>query len=70
MSEKTYTSHDYFDWDKNVNFVKALYKFGYKLFGSNPVKIKGNILLPYSKNWSGHHNHIHLHSFTPNIEDI
>lgn len=69
MSELTYTSHKHFDWDKNVSFVNALYKFGYKLFGSNPVKIKGNILLPHSKNWSGHHNHVHLHDFNPNIED-
>lgn len=69
MSELTYTSHKHFDWDKNVSFVNALYKFGYKLFGSNPVKIKGNILLPHSKSWSGHHNHVHLHDFNPNIED-
>lgn len=70
MSELTYTSHKHFDWDKNVDFVNALYKFGYKLFGSNPVKIKGNILLPHSKSWSGHHNHIHLHNFNPNTEDV
>ncbi|MCJ0829422.1 hypothetical protein MN869_13325 [Acinetobacter sp. NIPH1876] len=69
MSELTYTSHKHFDWDKNVSFVNALYKFGYKLFGSNPVKIKGNTLLPHSKSWSGHHNHVHLHDFNPNIED-
>ncbi len=70
MSELTYTSHKHFDWDKNVSFVNALYKFGYKLFGSNPVKIKGDILLPHSKSWSGHHNHVHLHNFNPNIEDV
>ncbi|MDH0032491.1 MULTISPECIES: hypothetical protein [unclassified Acinetobacter] len=70
MSELTYTSHKHFDWDKNVSFVNALYKFGYKLFGSNPVKIKENMLLPHSKSWSGHHNHVHLHDFNPNVEDI
>lgn len=70
MTEKTYTSHKHFDWDKNVAFVNELYKFGYKLFGSNPVKVKGNKLLPHSKSWSGHHNHVHLHSFSPLVEEV
>ena len=70
MNELTYTSHKHFDWDKNVGFLNALYKFGYKLFGSNPVKIKENKLLPHSKSWSGHNNHVHLHNFNPNLEDI
>ena len=70
MEELTYTSHDHFDWDKNVAFVNALYKFGYKLFGSNPVRIKSNKLLPHSQSWEGHNNHVHLHSFSPNVEDI
>ncbi|WP_338560426.1 hypothetical protein [Acinetobacter sp. KS-LM10] len=70
MTEKTYTSHNHFDWDKNVAFVNELYKFGYKLFGSNPVKVKNNKLLPYSKSWSGHHNHVHLHDFSPLVEEV
>lgn len=70
MTELTYTSHKHFDWEKNVAFVNALYKFGYKLFGSHPVEIKNNSLLPHSQSWSGHHNHVHLHNFSPIIQDM
>lgn len=70
MTEVTYTSHNHFDWDKNVAFVEELYKFGYKLFGSNPVKIKKNVLLPHSQSWKDHNHHLHLHNFSPKMEDL
>ncbi|WP_180163230.1 MULTISPECIES: hypothetical protein [unclassified Acinetobacter] len=70
MTEVTYTSHDHFDWNKNVAFVEELFKFGYKLFGSHPVKIKKNALLPHSQSWKDHNHHIHLHNFSPKVEDL
>lgn len=70
MTEVTYTSHDHFDWNKNVAFVEELFKFGYKLFGSHPVKIKKNALLPHSQSWKDHNHHIHLHDFSPKVEDL
>lgn len=70
MSQLTYVSHNHFDWGKNVKFVEALWKFGFKSFLSMPVKIKGNILLPRTTFHKNHHNHIHLQRLIPNVEDI
>ncbi|MFU8927475.1 hypothetical protein [Acinetobacter puyangensis] len=70
MIEQTYTTHAHFDWDANVRFVNALYKFGYKRFLSRPVKIKNNSMLPYSTSYPDHHHHIHLQGFSPNVTDI
>ncbi len=70
MSQLTYVSHNHFDWGKNVEFVEALWKFGFKSFLSMPVKIKGNILLPRTTFYKNHHNHIHLQRLSPNVEDI
>ena len=70
MSQLTYVSHNHFDWDKNVQFVETLWKFGFKSFLSMPVKIKGNILLPRTTFYKNHHNHIHLQRLSPNVEDI
>lgn len=70
MSKHTYTTHSHFDWDANVKFVNALYLFGYKQFLSQPVKVAGNKMLPHSKSYKNHHNHIHLQGFNPNVIDI
>lgn len=70
MQIQTYTSSDHFDWNANVEFVEALYSFGYKDFKSQPVKIKSNRMLPHSGSLVNHHHHIHLQGFKPNIEDV
>lgn len=70
MNELIYISYKYFDWDKNVGFLNVLYKFGYKLFGFNFVKIKENKLLLYFKSWSGYNNYVYLYNFNLNLEDI
>ncbi|WP_228146126.1 hypothetical protein [Acinetobacter sp. ANC 4648] len=64
---------DRFDWDKNVRFVNALYLFGYKAFGSQVMKRKGqpNKTLPHVAFTNGDHdNHLHLQGYQPNIQDI
>ncbi|NHB59320.1 OmpH family outer membrane protein [Acinetobacter sp. 194] len=68
MTQHTYTTHNHFDWDKNVAFVEALFKFGFKSFLSKPVKIKGNIMLPRTTSWPDHHNH--LQRLRANVQDI
>lgn len=64
---------DRFDWDANVRFVNALYLFGYKSFGSQVMKRKGqpNRTLPHVTFTNGDHdNHLHLQGYQPNIQDI
>jgi hypothetical protein len=62
-----------FDWEANVNFVKALYLFGYKAFGSQVMKRAGqpNKVLPHSAFTNAEHdNHLHLQGYAPVIVDI
>lgn len=64
---------DRFDWSANVKFVNALYLFGYKAFGSQVMKRKGqpNKTLPHVVFINGDHdNHLHLQGYQPNIQDI
>ena len=64
---------DRFDWDANLKFVNALFLFGYKAFGSQVMKRKGqaNRTLPHSAfTNSDHDNHLHLQGYQPNIQDI
>lgn len=70
MVQHTNTSDDHFDWAGNVEFVNALYKFGYTDFLSQPVIVKNNELLPHSRACNGHNNHLHLQGFKPNVTDI
>jgi hypothetical protein len=62
-----------FDWETNLNFVKALYLFGYKAFGSQVMKRAGqpDKILPHSAFTNAEHdNHLHLQGYAPVIIDI
>lgn len=64
---------DRFDWNANVNFVNALYLFGYKAFGSQIMRRKGqqDKTLPHVVfTNSDHDNHLHIQGYQPNIQDI
>ena len=65
-----HTTANNFDWDANVRFVEALYKFGYKHFLSSPVKVNGNKLLPHSSSHKDHYHHLHIQGFKPKVIDI
>ncbi len=59
-----------FDWDANAEWVKAFNKFGFKEMLSWPVSNKGGKLLPHTKKYDNHHDHLHLQGFAPDITDI
>lgn len=65
-----HTTANNFDWDANVRFVEALYKFGYKHFLSSTVKVNGNKLLPHSSSHKDHYHHLHIQGFKPKVIDI
>ena len=65
-----HTTANNFDWNANVRFVEALYKFGYKHFLSSPVKVNGNKLLPHSSSHKDHYHHLHIQGFKPKVIDI
>jgi RHS repeat-associated protein len=55
-----------FDQARNGRFTEALYRFGYTDLKSYNLPNGG--ILPRTSHLSGHHNHLHLQGFKPNVQ--
>lgn len=55
-----------FDQARNSIFTEALYRFGYTDLKS--YNLPNGEILPRTSHLSGHHNHLHLQGFKPNIQ--
>lgn len=56
---------------RQTEFIEALYRFGWKSMLSYRYQRDGESrLLTRTRHYSNHHHHLHLQSYSPNVEEI